>query len=133
MGSENKAWTKGGCAVLVFNGWSNKPCQNRAKRDGYCGVHHPDAQARRDAKRRERDLARNAKWDKQAQQIDRARACVNALAGIENPAAWREAVERLVEAVLSLPSPSTEEHTAMDDVIAARFAVLALQEPPDAD
>lgn len=36
--------------VMDSTGWHPYPCSKPAKRDGYCGVHHPDAVARRRAK-----------------------------------------------------------------------------------
>ena len=81
--------------------------------------------------------------------MQRAVACVNALAGIENPAAWREAVGRLVAITKEL----SDEGVRMDFHEGESFAraspdkliqlfhrmdkILALQspreEPPDAD
>ena len=41
--------------------WHGHQCLRRAKRDGWCAQHHPDAEKERRRKRDERDLARAAK------------------------------------------------------------------------
>lgn len=45
------------CNASVFDrtGWARSHrCSNKATRDGFCGIHHPDAQAKRDQKSREK-------------------------------------------------------------------------------
>ncbi len=43
------------CMASVSDGFWVSQCSRKAKRDGYCGQHHPDAQDARVAKR-------NARW-----------------------------------------------------------------------
>lgn len=46
-------------------------CDHLAKRDGFCGIHHPENQAarfkKREAKAKEVLAARNAKWKRQSE------------------------------------------------------------------
>lgn len=44
------------CKEKVFRGFHYFPCGRKATKDGYCGIHHPDKIAARDAKQK-------AKWD----------------------------------------------------------------------
>lgn len=53
------------CRARMWRRFRELPCSRRATRDGYCGQHHPDAEAAREAKSR-------AKWD--AQQAARVAA-----------------------------------------------------------
>lgn len=61
-----------GCPAKVLDplGWHSYPCQNRATRDGWCGVHHPDAAKKREEKQaarwQERDYADARKWQREA-------------------------------------------------------------------
>jgi len=38
------------CKKELWPGWHTYQCENKAKRDGWCGIHHPDAVAKRRAK-----------------------------------------------------------------------------------
>lgn len=46
------------CKKRVWGEYGSAPCSRKAKRDGYCTQHHPDAKAERDAKR-------EAEWAKE--------------------------------------------------------------------
>ena len=46
------------CSEQVWSGFRHYQCSNRHKRDGFCGIHHPDAKAARRAKQ-------DAKWAKE--------------------------------------------------------------------
>lgn len=48
------------CKEKVYRAGSYKAgrCQNKAKRDGFCGIHHPDSKAKRNARSDERYEAR---------------------------------------------------------------------------
>jgi len=48
-------------------------CRNTAIYDGYCGVHHPDAVAKRKAKSDEQYAQKRAEWDAQRNSAIRAR------------------------------------------------------------
>ncbi|KKK75809.1 hypothetical protein LCGC14_2870010, partial [marine sediment metagenome] len=49
--------------------WGRTACNNNATRDGYCGIHHPDAVKRRQEKSDARDKKRSdeyvKKWDRE--------------------------------------------------------------------
>ncbi len=62
-------------------------CRNTATRDGYCGVHHPDAVAKRKAKSEERYAQKSAEWDTQRNAAIRARKLA-------------ELAERLIPAIM---------------------------------
>lgn len=53
------------CKAMVYHAgaWREFQCEKKATRDGYCGIHHPDAKAARKAKS-------DAKW-KERQEIPR--------------------------------------------------------------
>lgn len=53
------------CIGNVFDGLHYVRCSKRATRDGRCGIHHPDAEARRRAKS-------DARWQEQRAAIQRA-------------------------------------------------------------
>ena len=39
------------CKELIYGDWGRtRQCRNKAKSDGYCGIHHPDAVKRRQEK-----------------------------------------------------------------------------------
>lgn len=38
------------CKEIVRGEWRSHQCGNKAKNDGYCGIHHPDKVAERKAK-----------------------------------------------------------------------------------
>lgn len=127
MGSE-KPWV--GCKQRRWGVWNEVSCGKRATRDGYCGTHHPDAKARRDAKRAERWQAENALLAKQRERERHERACVNALTGIPDPIAWVEAVERLVEAAQAVVRIG-DRYSAVLLLSDAVRALLALQSPAE--
>lgn len=86
-----------GCKKMVWDGgFHDYPCSRRAKLDGYCKQHHPDAE-------KERDKKSHAKWLKETNLRRRERDCINALAGVENPG---KAVRDLVEACTKFNHPS---------------------------
>lgn len=76
-----------------------RPCQVPAKRDGWCGIHHPDAVAKKRAAREARwaaenatrSAARNRQISNEHKAIDHDR--VSALA-----AKYRDALERIANA-----------------------------------
>lgn len=51
------------CKGTRWDGWRWIGCGNPAKRDGYCGIHHPDAAAKRKAKSDAKAAERRAEWD----------------------------------------------------------------------
>lgn len=60
------------CVAKVYDphmGRSFRFCQKRGTKNGYCGIHHPDAVAIREAKKQEKRDAIDAKyqaaWDRQ--------------------------------------------------------------------
>ena len=67
------------CKARVFDrsGWARAHnCSNKATRDGFCGIHHPDAQAKRDQKSREkfeRDSANSIYTKYASMTVDRDR------------------------------------------------------------
>jgi hypothetical protein len=36
------------CSARVWERWRWRNCMNRAKKDGFCGIHHPDAVKKRE-------------------------------------------------------------------------------------
>jgi hypothetical protein len=42
------------CKKMIWGDFREHRCRNNAKTDGFCGTHHPDAQARRDKKREDK-------------------------------------------------------------------------------
>lgn len=48
------------CKHRLLKGWHHYQCKNKAKRDGYCMVHHPDKVAARQQQQRE-------KWQQQTE------------------------------------------------------------------
>jgi len=51
------------CKEIVFRGFWFTSCGRPAKRDGFCGIHHPDAVAKMRAKSEERYARKNAELD----------------------------------------------------------------------
>ena len=43
--------------------WSSRQCTKNATRDGYCGIHHPDAVKRRRDKQNATYAAKQKMWD----------------------------------------------------------------------
>jgi hypothetical protein len=62
------------CKAMIRTGWHKYPCANQAKRDGYCGTHHPDAAEKRrfkaEARWAEESRIRNEKYERE--EYDRA-------------------------------------------------------------
>lgn len=78
------------CPAQMFGGRSTSwQCRNAPTRDGWCGVHHPDAEARRRAKseakyaawRKERDAA-DARYKERSRRADAYDDLVAALRSI---------------------------------------------------
>ncbi len=42
------------CKQVLWKGFHTYQCSQKATRDGFCGIHHPDAVAKRDAKQKAR-------------------------------------------------------------------------------
>ena len=38
------------CKKEVMDGWRSRPCSRSAVKDGFCGIHHPDAVTKRNEK-----------------------------------------------------------------------------------
>lgn len=67
------------CKVNVWDGWYHRPCSNKAKRDGYCMVHHPESVEKRQkaAMKRYEEKKRRSPWAR----LERAEARVVELEG----------------------------------------------------
>lgn len=61
------------CKAKVFRGYHYSQCGNAAKRDGFCGIHHPDAVDRRRAERKARVDAKVAAMLRRREEVDQTR------------------------------------------------------------
>ena len=68
------------CKAAVFpsNGWSSYQCSNTVKKDGWCGTHHPDAEAKRRKKSDDKYKAErkrsDEKWERERLDEEKAKA-----------------------------------------------------------
>jgi hypothetical protein len=67
--------------------FSRVQCSKSAKKDGFCGIHHPDARAKRDERYNLKYAEKRNKWDEEAKiaKYNREAAHVFRELGIETP------------------------------------------------
>jgi hypothetical protein len=85
-----QVWRKSG------NWGRHSQCERMAVRDGFCSIHHPDAQAKRDAKRKAQYKAERDSAEKR-RNIEAAERAV-----LQAAEAWRDAPEGDLDAELDL-------------------------------
>jgi hypothetical protein len=95
------------CKERVLYGNRRYQCTKKAKRDGYCTIHHPEYVAEKKASRRERIdaewRARQKRMDEEEKRRNHAEDCVNALAGMD-PSKLATMLTRMSEVYSDLPT-----------------------------
>lgn len=103
---------KAGVYRRISSNWGDtRQCDRKAKRDGWCGTHHPDAEATRRARS-------NARYDAQMREIRNARR-------------RQQAVAEVIEAARDIESAA--DATDLKAQIVRLLLALARHDHPDDD